>query len=169
MRRALVGFSLVLLPLLAACSGARPGADLPPQYAAAPAAPTADLAASVLPVLPTGDPALDRLLTEVASAFERHDWRALAYTLDAAAYAEQFAFLREGGRSSEAAAAQVLEETFDLGTVGNEVFPLGLDRETRPFAGLDRIHTISLVNSSSPLAAAPTASSYRWGKRVKRG
>ncbi|HYG70449.1 MAG TPA: hypothetical protein VD838_22420, partial [Anaeromyxobacteraceae bacterium] len=77
-------------------------------------------------------------------SFERHDWRALAHALDEAAYAEQFAFLREGGRTPEAAVSQVLEETFGLGTVGNEVYPPVLDRDARPFVGLDRVREVTL-------------------------
>lgn len=135
---------LTLALALVGCAGTRPEAGLPPQYAAAPAAPTADPARSDLDVLPTGDHRLDRFLTDVAGAFERHDWRALAHTLDPDAYAEQFAFMQEGGRSAEAAVSQILEETFDLGTVGNAVYPDGLRRDERPFAGLDRIRVVML-------------------------
>jgi hypothetical protein len=137
-------FLLFALVLVAGCAGSRPGADLPPQYAAAPPAiPTTDQLG--YDTVSTGDGALDSFLLSVAAAFERHDWRRLAYTLDPDGYAEQFAFMRGDGRPSGAAASQVLEETFGLGTAGNTVFPAGLLRADRPFAGLDRVRRVSLT------------------------
>ncbi|MDX1420468.1 MAG: hypothetical protein R3181_10925, partial [Rubricoccaceae bacterium] len=144
---------LVLLAFLglAACSATRPGGDLPPPYAAADldrlpqyaAAPQGvpDPMPRAYDIPPSGDPALDRLLLGVVGSIDKHDWRRLAYTLDEADYAAQFALMRGGGRSAEAAVARVLEETFGLGTVGNLVFPAGVEREARPFAGLDRVRT----------------------------
>lgn len=134
---------------LAGCTGSRPGADMPRQYAAAPPAPTADVGQTDLGAVPTGDPALDALLTDIAGAFERHDWRALAYALDPDEYLEQFGLIRHHGPSDAAAVSQVLEETFNLGTVGNLIYPDGLRRAERPFAGLDRIRHVS-IDSAVP-------------------
>ena len=135
---------VLLLIGLAGCAGSRPGADLPPQYAAAPVAPTADAARTDLEVLPTGDVALDAFLVTIAGAFERHDWRALAMSLDPAEYAEQFQFMSSDGRPDEAAVSQILEETFGLGYANNSIYPDGLRRNERPFVGLDRIRGVMI-------------------------
>jgi hypothetical protein len=105
-----------LLPLLLfiGCSSTRPDPNLPPQYAAAP---DSDTVLSTPVYTLADDPGLNGFLAEVADAFLRHDWRALAYTVDANEYAAQFVFVKSGDRADADVVSQILEETFGLAFV----------------------------------------------------
>ena len=138
-------FALPLL-LLIGCAGSRPDADLAPQYAAAP---DSDRVLSTSVYTLADDPAVNRFLAEIADAFLRHDWRALAYTVDAEEYAAQFAFMKSGGRADADVVSQILEETFGLALVGNTIFPDGLRRADRPVAGLERLRHIEFASVES--------------------
>ncbi|NNF57123.1 MAG: hypothetical protein HKN04_02680 [Rhodothermaceae bacterium] len=137
-------FAAFILPLLLliGCSSTRPDANLPPQYAAAP---DSDSVLSAPVYTLAADPAVNRFLAEVADAFLRHDWRALAYTVDAEEYAAQFAFMKSEDRADADVVSQILEETFGLNTVGNTLFPDGLRRADRPFAGLSRLRHVEIT------------------------
>lgn len=86
-------------------------------YASLPAAPPPGAVAEAQPVVPTGDPALDAFLADLAAAVDREAWRAVAEAFDPDAYAEQFALVRRAAASDEAAAAQVVAETLGLGAL----------------------------------------------------
>lgn len=138
----------LILPLLLllGCAGSRLDADLAPQYAAAP---DSDRVLSTLTYTLAADPALNRFLAEIADAFLRHDWRALAYTLDADEYAAQFALMKSEGREDAEVVAQILEETFSLRMVGNVLLPRERRRVDQPFAGLERVRQIEFVSVES--------------------
>lgn len=105
----------LLLPalLLAACSGSVPSADTDGPYAGIPRADTEGPVAMAQPVIPTGDPALDEFLAELAAAIDRHDWRGVAARMDPGAFVEQRALLDADG--SDEPAAQLIAETLGLG------------------------------------------------------
>ena len=119
-------------------------------YARVPTAPTPARAVRPLAerVRLEAEPDLAAYLDAVTAVVERRDWQALARLADERAFLEQLAFLTASGVVSDVAAAQTLESVLGLGMAGTAVFPDGADRVAAPFAGLDRIRTLTLERAT---------------------
>ena len=104
--------------LLGGCATAPPD-----PYRALPAAPPPAAVAMAHPAVPTGDPALDAFLADLAASVDRQAWRAAAEAFDADAYAEAVAEARPGAGSDQAAAVAVVARALGLSDVFGAASP----------------------------------------------
>lgn len=150
-------FCLALLAL-AGCAGSRQTTALPAvdvatdPYSAFPGAPAAER--DVRPVsarithrgtLPAD---LTGFLDRLTAAVESGNWNAVALFLDEAGLREQIMFLAESGHAPGRAAAETLAGALGLDTADYPLLPSGADRDAAPFAGLDRVGTITVESVS---------------------
>jgi hypothetical protein len=86
---------------------------------------------------------LNAFLDRLTAAVEARNWRAVALFLDEDALREQMVLLTESGFSPGRAAAETLAGALGLDTAEHPLLPPEADRNGFPFAGLDRVGTIT--------------------------
>jgi hypothetical protein len=134
-------------------------------YAAFPGAPAAPrdvrpLNARITHRAPS-DPQLFAFLDRLTAAVEAGNWGAVALFAEEDGLREQMLFLVDNGQSPRRAAADVLSLALGLDMASNPLLPAGADRDTAPFAGLDRVSNITVQSIvADPPAGVARATGY---------